>query len=68
MLGRLQIREEIILNMKIRAIDIDLKDAERFDSFSSVIFNSKIKYCCFNKNVKNRFTKLKLKPSVKLMI
>ena len=41
----------LILSMKIRAIDIDLKDAEHFDSFSSIIFNCEIKYCCFNKNL-----------------
>ena len=28
-------------SMKIRANDIDLRDAERFNSFSSVIFNCK---------------------------
>ena len=50
--GRLKIREENILSMKIRANDIDLIDAERFDSFFSVIFNCKIKYC-FNKNFFN---------------
>ena len=33
---------QIVLNrMKIRAYDIDLIDAERFDSFSSVIINCK---------------------------
>ena len=41
-IGKLKIREENILSMKIRANDIDLINAERFDSFSSVIFNSKI--------------------------
>ena len=51
--------------MKIRANDIDLIDAERFDSFSSVIFNSKSTYCCFNKKLNN--TRLKLKTSVKLV-
>ena len=30
--------------MKIRADSNDLRDAERFDSFSSVVFNCKIKY------------------------
>ena len=40
-LGRLKIRKENILSMKIRANDIDLKDAQRFDSFSSVIINCK---------------------------
>ena len=35
-----------ILSMKIRANNIDLIDAKRFDSFSSVIFNCKNKYCC----------------------
>ena len=49
--------------MKIRANNIDLIDAERFDSFSSVIFNCKNKYCCFNKRLNN--TRLKLKTSVK---
>ena len=37
--------------MKITANDIDLIDAECFDSFSSIIFNCKIKYCCFNKKL-----------------
>ena len=41
------------MSMKIRDNDIDLIDAERFDSFSSVIFNSKIKYCCLNKKPNN---------------
>ena len=36
-----------------KANDIDLRNAKRFDSFSSVIFNSKIKYCCFNKKLNN---------------
>ena len=40
-LGRLKIREENILSMKIRADDIDIIDAERFDSFSSIIINCK---------------------------
>ena len=30
--------------MKIRANGVDLRDAERFDSFPSVIFNCKIKF------------------------
>ena len=51
--------------MKIRASDIDHVDAERFDSFSSVIFNYKIKYCCYNKKLNN--TRLKLKTSVKFV-
>ena len=54
------------LSIKIRANDIDLIDAERFDSFSSVIFNSKNKCCCFNKKLNN--TRLKLKTSVKFNI
>ena len=33
--------------MKIRANDIDLRDAERFDSFSSVIINCKNYFCLF---------------------
>ena len=45
------------LNMKIRAIVIDVIDAERFDSFSSVITNCKNKYCCFNKKLNNCFIK-----------
>ena len=40
--------------MKIRANDIDRKNAERFDSFSSVVFNYKIKYCCFIKKLNNK--------------
>ena len=36
-------REENILSMKIRANDIDLIDAERFDSFSSVNIAALIK-------------------------
>ena len=51
--------------MKIRANDIDLIDAERFDGFSSVIFNCKIKYCCFNKKLNN--IRLTLKTSVKFV-
>ena len=39
--------------MKIRVNDIDLIDAERFDSFSSVIINCKNKYCCFSKKLNN---------------
>ena len=39
--------------MKIRANDIDHRDAERFDSFFSVIFNCKIEYCRFNKKLNN---------------
>ena len=62
-IGRLKIREENILSMKIRANDIDLIDAKRFDSFCSVFFNCKNKYCCFNKKLNN--TRLKLKTSVK---
>ena len=42
------IREENILSMKIRANNIDLKGAKRFDSFFSVISNCEIKYCCSN--------------------
>ena len=53
------------LSMKIRANDIDLIDAERFDSFSTVIFNCKIKYCCFNKKLNSM--RLKLKTSVKFV-
>ena len=34
-------------------IDIDLKDAEYFDSFLTVIFNCKIKHCCFKKAEQN---------------
>ena len=52
-LGRLKIQEENIFSMKIRANDIDLTDAEHFDSFSSVIFNCKIKYCRFDKKLNN---------------
>ena len=45
--------------MKIRANGFDLIDAERFDSFSSVIINCKNKYCCFNKKLNNTgFNKL----------
>ena len=40
-IGRLKIREENILIMKIRANDVYHKDAERFDNFSSVIINCK---------------------------
>ena len=36
-IGRLKIRVENISSMKIRANDIDLVEAERFDSLSSVI-------------------------------
>ena len=52
--------------MKIRANDIDLKDAERFDSFSSDIFTRKIKYCCFNKKLilKQQFLILQLKMTL----
>ena len=39
----MKIREENILSMKIRANDIDLIDAERFDSFSSVNIAALIK-------------------------
>ena len=39
--------------MKIRVYDFDLRGAKRFDSFSSVIFNCKMKYCCFHKNLNN---------------
>ena len=59
--------------MKIRANDIDLRDAERFDSclasfserfdsFFSVIFNCKIKYCCSNKKLNNFLSKQKITP------
>ena len=51
----LKIREENILSMKIRANEFDLSNAKRFNSFSSVIFNSKNKYCCFNKKLNNGF-------------
>ena len=37
--GRLKIRQVNILSMKVRANDIGLRVAERFDSFSYVIFN-----------------------------
>ena len=37
------------MSMKIRANEIDLKDAERFGSFPSTIFNCKIKHCRFKK-------------------
>ena len=37
--GRLKIRQVNFLSMKVRANDIDLRVAERFDIFSYVIFN-----------------------------
>ena len=37
--------------MEIRVNNIDLRDAKLFDSFSRVIFNCKIKYCCFNRKL-----------------
>ena len=64
-LGRLKIREENILSMKIKANDIDVIDAKRFDSFSSVIINCKKKCCCFNEKPNN--TRLKLKTLVKFV-
>ena len=42
-----------LMSIKIKANDIDFIDAECFDSFSSVIFNCKNKYCCFNKKLNN---------------
>ena len=39
--------------MKIKANGIDFRDLKRFDSFSSVIFNCIIKYCCFDKKLNN---------------
>ena len=41
--------------MKARANDIDLINAKRFDSFSSVIFNCKIEYCCSSKFSTKKF-------------
>ena len=62
---RLKNREGNILNKKIRANDIKPTDAEHFDSFSSVIFNRKLKYCCYNKKISN--ARLKLKTSIKFI-
>ena len=45
----------ILLCMKISVNETDLKDAKRFDSFLSIIFNCKIKYCCFEKAAKFNF-------------
>ena len=53
------------MNIKLRANNIDVRDAERFNSFSSVIINCKNKYCCFHKPLNN--TRLKLKTSVKFV-
>ena len=39
--SRLKILHEKFLSMKITTNEIDLKDAKRFDSFQSVIFNCK---------------------------
>ena len=64
-LARQKIREENILSMKVRAKDIDLIDAERFDSFSSVVFNCKNEYYCFYKKLNNiRPTLKKLQSSL----
>ena len=52
-LDRLKIRKENILSVKIRANDFDFRDAKRFDSFFSLIFNCKMKHCCFNKKLNN---------------
>ena len=61
-------KTESFLSMKIRVSDNDLKDAKRFDSFSSVIFNYKIEYCCFNKwfsfLIKKRYLILQLKMTL----
>ena len=58
-------KSNILSSKKIKANDIDPRDAERFESFSSVIFKCKIRYCCFNKKLNN--TRLKLKTSVKFI-
>ena len=55
-------------SMKIRANDIDLTNAERFDSFSSVIFNCKNKYCCFNKKLNNTRYHLALIFMLKMLL
>ena len=55
----------IVLSMKIRINDINLRDAIRFDGFSSLIFNCKIKYRRFNKMLNN--IRLKLKTSIKFV-
>ena len=55
-LGRLKIRKENILSMKFRVSDINLKVAEHFDSFPSVIFNCKIKYCSLFKAKKSKLS------------
>ena len=55
--------------MKIRGNDIDLIDAERFDKFSSVIFNCLNKFWCFNKKlntIKINFSGYKNNITIKL--
>ena len=44
---------DLCLGMKRRINDINIKDAEHFDSFSNVIFKHQIKYCCFSKMLNN---------------
>ena len=44
------ISNKTALNMKIRANDIDLIDAKRFDSFSSIIINCKNKIAALIKS------------------